>query len=126
MPLAIMKLAIEATTLATVTPDSLKFFAIAAADVAGGDTLTLDAADFFDDAGNTPAALPDLNPGNSTIKLFINGVLQMDGIFTYTPGATGTGALVITVPATGSILAASPIIIEIENFTPTGTTDVAT
>ena len=121
-----MKLAIQAATVTTVAPVSTRYFAIATADVPGGGTLTLDAAEFFDDAGNTPPALPDLNPGNSTIHLYINGVLQMDGIYTYTPGATGAGGVVITVPAAGSILASSPIVLEIVNFAPSGTTDVAT
>ena len=121
-----MKLAIAAATVTTVSPVSTRYFAIAAADVAGGATLALDTAEFFDDAGNTPAALPALNPGNATTQLYINGVLQMDGIYTYTPGATGAGGVVITVPATGSILAASPIVIEVVNYTPTAITDVAT
>ena len=105
---------------------TIRFFAIAAADGPGGGTLTLDTTQFFDDSGNTPAELPALNPGNSTIQLFINGVLQMEGIYTYTPGATGAGGVVITVPDGGSILAASPIVVEIVNFAPSGTTDVAT
>ena len=121
-----MKLAIQAATVTTVAPVSTRYFAIATADVPGGGTLTLDAAEFFDDAGNTPPALPDLNHGNSTIHLYINGVLQMDGIYTYAPGATGAGGVVITVPAAGSILASSPIVLEIVNFAPSGTTDVAT
>ena len=126
MPLAIMKLAIEAATVSTLTPVSTKFFSVVAGDVAGGATLTVDTAEFFDDAGNVPAALPPLNAGNSITRLFINGVLQMDGIYTYAPGATGAGGVVITVPATGSIIAGSPIVIEIVNYTPTATTDVAT
>ena len=126
MPLAIMKLAIEAATVTSVSPVSTRFFSIAAADVPGGGTLTIDTSLFFDDAGNTPEALPALNPGNSTTQIFINGVLQMEGIYTYTPGATGAGGVVITVPAEGSILAGSPIVLEIVNFTPTATTDVAT
>ena len=126
MPLAIMKLAIAATTATTVSPVSTRYFSIAAVDVPGGGTLTLDTAEFFDDAGSTPPALPDLTPGDSTIHLYINGVLQMDGIYTYTPGATGAGGLVITVPDAGSILASSPIVVEIVNFAPSGTTDIAT
>lgn len=126
MPLAIIKLAIEAVTTTTVIPVSSKFFTVTTGVVAAGDTLTIDTAQFFDDAGNTAAALPPLNPGDSTTKLYINGVLQMDGIYVYTPGATGVGSLVITIPQSGSILAGSPIVLEIVNYTPTSTTDVAT
>ena len=121
-----MKLAIAAATVTTVSPVSTRYFAIAAADVAGGATLALDTAEFFDDKGSTPAALPSLSPANSTAKLYINGVLQMDGIYTYKPGSSGAGGVVITVPETGSILATSPIVIEVINYTPISTTDVAT
>ncbi|WP_306821556.1 DUF4183 domain-containing protein [Bacillus sp. D386] len=63
---------------------------------------------------------------NTTTQLFINGVLQMDGIYVYTLGATGAGSVVITVPEAGSILAGSPIVLEIVNYTPTAITDVTT
>ncbi len=121
-----MKLAITAATTTTVSPLTTKFFSVIADDVTGGSTFTIDTAEFFDDAGNTPAALPALNPDNAITQLFVNGVLQMDGIYVYTPGATGAGSVVITVPPTGSILAGSPIVLEIANFTPTATTDVTT
>lgn len=62
LPLVIMKLAIEATTTTTVSPISTRYFTVVTGDVAGGATLTLDTAEFFDDAGNTPAGLPALNP----------------------------------------------------------------
>ena len=126
MSLVIMKLAIEAATTTSVVPEATRFFAFSTNEVAGGDTLTIDTAEFFDDKGSTPAALPSLNSANSTAKLYINGVLQMDGIYTYKPGSSGAGGVVITVPETGSILAASPIVIEVINYTPTSTTDVAT
>ena len=121
-----MKLAITAATTTTVSPLSTKFFSVIADDVTEGSTLTIDTAEFFDDAGNTPAALPALNPDNAITQLFVNGVLQMDGIYVYTPGATGAGSVVITVPPTESILSGSPIVLEIVNFTPTATTDVTT
>lgn len=50
----------------------------------------------------------------------------MDGIYVYTLGATGAGSVVITVPEAGSILAGSPIVLEIVNYTPTAITDVTT
>ncbi len=126
MPLAIMKLAIDAVTTTTVTPVNTKFFSVTTGDVAAGATLTIDTAQFFDDSGNTTPALPVLNPGDSTTKLYINGVLQMDGIYVYTPGAKGVGSLVITIPQAGSILEGSPIVLEIANYTPTANTDIAT
>lgn len=51
-----------ATTTTTVSPISTRYFTVVTGDVAGGATLTLDTAEFFDDAGNTPAGLPALNP----------------------------------------------------------------
>ena len=126
MPLLIMKLAMDATSVTSITPTATRFFTITPGDIPGGSTFTVDTADFFDDAGNPAATLPALNPDNSTINLYINGVLQMTGIYSYTPGATGVGNLLITVPAASSILAGSPVVLEITNYTPTSTTDVAT
>lgn len=56
----------------------------------------------------------------------INGVEQMQGISTYTPGATGTGSLDIAVPAGGgSIPANQTVILQVVNFaaTSSGTFD---
>lgn len=47
----------------------------------------------------------------------------MDGISTYTAGATGVGSLVIDVPAGGDpILAGSPVIVEIVTIDSDNTT----
>ncbi|WP_406866969.1 DUF4183 domain-containing protein [Priestia megaterium] len=126
MPLQIMKLAIAATTTVTASPTVSRFFYTATATTTGAATLTIDAADFFGDTGGAATALPVLATDNSYYNVYINGVLQMAGISTYTPGATGVGSLAITVPAGSSVLTGSPIVMEVVNFAPDSTTDVQT
>ena len=126
MPLQIMKLAIAATTTVTASPTVSRFFYAATATTTGAATLTIDAADFFGDTGGAATALPALATDNSYYNVYINGVLQMDGLSIYTPGATGVGSLAITVPAGSSILTGSPIVLEVVNFAPDSDTDVQT
>ncbi|PNK22065.1 hypothetical protein CBR56_29990 [Bacillus thuringiensis] len=65
----------------------------------------------------------DSTAANSYVNVYVNGVLQMDGIYTYTAGSTGVGSLVINVPAGGTpILAGTPIIIEVITIDSDGTT----
>lgn len=126
MPLMIMKLAMDAATTTNLSPIETKFFSVAAKDVDGGDTLTITAEEFFNETGDTADTLPALNPDNSKINLFINGVLQMDGIYAYTPGSAGTGSIVIAIPTQGSIIAGSPIVLKITNYTPASATFIHT
>ncbi|MDQ0805510.1 hypothetical protein QF029_003059 [Priestia megaterium] len=126
MPLQIMKLSIAATTTVTASPTVSRFFYAATATTTGAATLTIDAADFFGDTGGAATALPALATDNSYYNVYINGVLQMAGLSTYTPGATGVGSLAITVPAGSSVLTGSPIVLEVVNFAPDSDTDVQT
>ncbi|MBP2078723.1 DUF4183 domain-containing protein [Oceanobacillus polygoni] len=127
MALQLMKLFVSASTDTEVTPTVEKFFYVAVADTEPGDTLTIDAADFFDDLGAEVVELPELAENNSYYHLYINGVLQMQDISTYTPGATGVGSLSIEVPAgPDSILAGTPIVLEVVNFDTSSTTDITT
>lgn len=126
MPLQIMKLAIAAATTVTASPTVSRFFYAATATTTGAATLTIDAADFFGDTGGAATALPALATDNSYYNVYINGVLQMAGLSTYMPGATGVGSLAITVPAGSSILTGSPVVLEVVNFAPDSTTDVQT
>ncbi|WP_103623080.1 DUF4183 domain-containing protein, partial [Bacillus thuringiensis] len=106
-----MKLALEATTVVSVDPEATKYFYVATAQTAAGAALTIDAALFFDNAGTAVTALVAAD-ANSYVNVYVNGVLQMDGISTYTAGATGVGSLVIDVPAGGDpILIGSPVIV---------------
>ena len=126
MPLQIMKLAIAASTAVTTSPDVVRFFYTTPSTTTGATTLTIDAADFFDDTGAAVTTLPVLATDNSYFNVYINGVLQMEDLSTYTPGATTVGSLAIDVPAGSDILVNSPIVLEIVNFTPTSNTTVET
>lgn len=127
MPLQLMKLVVVVDSEITVSPDAAKFFYVTTEETAAGGTLTIDAADFFDDTGDAATTLPDLAADNSYFQVYVNGVLQMNGISVYTPGATGVGSLAITPPAGGDpILEASPIVLEVVNYVPTSTSTVET
>ncbi|AST90686.1 MULTISPECIES: DUF4183 domain-containing protein [Sutcliffiella] len=127
MALQLMKLLVTATTTTTVGPTPEKFFHVTTVETPAGSTLSIDTADFFNDAGAIATDLPALATDNSYFKVYINGVLQMEGISTYTPGATTIGSLGIDVPAGGDpILQGTPIVLEVVNYSPTSSTDVET
>lgn len=127
MALQLMKLQITASSTIETAPEQQRYFYVTTADTAAGGTLSIDAASFFDDAGQAVVTLPDLAVNNSIYNVYINGILQMDGISTYTPGATAVGSLAITVPAGGEpIISNSPIVLEIINFDPSSTVTLNT
>ena len=127
LALQLMKLLVSAATTTEVDPTDSRFFNVTTGSTAAGSTLTIDAASFFDDAGAAVTSLPTLATNNSYFNVYINGVLQMEGISTYTPGATGVGSLAIAVPAGGSgIPADTPIVLEIVSYAPSSTTTVTT
>lgn len=122
-----MKLHVTATTTTDVVPTPEKFFYVTTAQTDAGSTLTIDAAEFFGDDGAATTELPALATDNSYFNVYINGVLQMEGNATYTDGATGTGSLAFDVPAGGDpILADTPVVLEVVNYSPASTTDVET
>lgn len=124
MALEIMKIVADATTTTTVGPTVTRFFRKALSLVVGPSTLTIHADEFLKDDGTAATALPTLEANNSYYQVFINGVLQMHGLSTYTPGGTGVGKLEITVPASQSIALNTVIVLEIVNYAPTSTTTV--
>jgi hypothetical protein len=127
LALKLMKLLVSATTTTQTAPSDTRFFYETTSETAAGTTLTIDAADFLQDDGTAVTTLPALETNNSYFNVYINGVLQMNGISTYTPGITGEGSLAIAVPAGGgSIPTGTPIILELVNFNPTSTTTVTT
>ena len=126
MALQLMKILVTATTTTNVVPSPEKFFYVTTAEIAAGSTLTIDAADFFLDDGSAATTLPALATDNSYFNVYINGVLQMEGNSTYTPGVTGVGSLAFDVPAGGDpILQNSPVVLEVINYAPTSNTTVA-
>lgn len=127
MALQLMKLLVTANTTTTTVPTSNKFFYVTTTETAAGATLSIDAADFFDNTGTAVTELPTLAVDNSYFSVYVNGVLQMEGISTYTPGATGVGSLDIEVPAGGDpILTDSPIVLEVVEYAPNSSTVVTT
>ncbi|UOQ95725.1 DUF4183 domain-containing protein [Halobacillus shinanisalinarum] len=127
MALQLMKLLISASTTTDVVPTDTRFFHVTTGETAAGSTLTIDAADFFADDGSAVTELPELVANNSYFNVNVNGVLQMEGLSTYTAGATGIGSLAIAVPAGGEpILAGSPVVLEVLNYATDSSTTVTT
>ncbi|MGG3928366.1 DUF4183 domain-containing protein [Metabacillus fastidiosus] len=126
MPLKIMKLAVTAGGVTSLTPTVERFFHEAAATVTGAGTLTINVEDFWTDTGADAAVLPALAANNSYFNAYVNGVLQMNDLLVYTPGGTGVGRLEITVPAGSTIEADSPIVLIVTNFVPSTTVDITT
>ncbi|MFJ7755188.1 DUF4183 domain-containing protein [Peribacillus muralis] len=126
LPLKIMKLAIEATSLISVNPLITRLFYEVPAALEGPTELSIDPASFWTDTGGPATVLPVLSAENSSYEVFINGVLQMEDISTYTAGATGVGSLVLTIPDGSSVLAGSPIVLVVTNYAPTSDVDIVT
>jgi Domain of unknown function (DUF4183) len=127
LALQLMKLLVTASTTTNAVPNPEKFFYVTTAQTNAGSTLTIDAASFFQDNGTAATALPALATNNSYFNVYINGVLQMEGNSTYTPGATGVGSLAFDVPAGGDpILQDTSVVLEVVNYAPTSTTTVET
>ncbi|GAA0604587.1 hypothetical protein GCM10009001_22250 [Virgibacillus siamensis] len=89
MALQLMKISIDGAITTNVNPNSAKFFYITTTNTAAGGTLTIDAGDFLQDNGSAATALPDLANNNSYFSVYVNGVEQMQGLSTYTPGTAG-------------------------------------
>lgn len=126
MPLQIMKLAVSAALDIDTVPTVDRFFNIVTEPVTGAGTLTIAADDFMTDTGADGATLPELTADNSYLNVYVNGVLQMDDLIAYTPGGTGVGQLIITVPADSTVFADTPVVLEITNFAPTSEATITT
>ena len=113
MALQLMKLALRVTPDVTVEPVSTKYFYVAPTDIdVAASPFAIDAGAFFNESGNAVTLL-DI-PANSYVNLYINGVLQMNGMFSYLAGAAGTGNVTINLqPSDTPILAGTPIIVEV-------------
>ncbi|MED3038444.1 hypothetical protein CBR56_28785 [Bacillus thuringiensis] len=126
MAIQLMKLMVTADTTVDVKPTVHKFFLVGVPPLIGG-KYTITANNFFQGDGSTVSKFPALT-GNSYVNLYINGVLQMNNIFTYTPAPGGVGAkgsLAITVPA-GSppIIRKTSVVLEVVDFSLSSTTTV--
>lgn len=127
MAIQLMKLVVEVETDTSITPTDTRFFYVTTDKILAGNTLTIDAASFLDDTGAAVVTLPVLATDNSYFNVYVNGVLQMEGICTYTPGITSVGKLVINIPASGElILSKTPIVLEVMNYEPVSNNTVLT
>ncbi|WP_312094306.1 DUF4183 domain-containing protein [Niallia sp.] len=127
MPLQIMKLAVSATLAIDTVPTVERFFHIVTTPITEGGTLAIGVAEFMTDTGDAATSLPALTADNSYFKVYVNGILQMEDLLTYTPSdAENAGQLAITVPAGSTIIANSPVVLEITNFAPTSETTITT
>ncbi|QQZ10024.1 DUF4183 domain-containing protein [Heyndrickxia vini] len=104
------------TTDTDVTPTSNRYVANVAAGNVTGSTTTIPAASFSDDSGTVLTSLPTVS-ANEYFNVFINGVLQQEGLSTLT-----TTNLTIN----AAVLVGVPVVLEIVDTTAasTSTTDV--
>lgn len=102
-----------------VAPEISRFFYELDKNIGESTILKINAEDFLDDSGNKINLLPALNMMNSYFNVYINGILQMDEIFSYTSGEQGVGNLLISIPDGTEIELGTPIILEVVNFEPT-------
>lgn len=122
-----MKIKVDVDTQTATTPTDTRFFYVTTAETAAGSTLSIDAAAFLTDAGIAVVTLPALAANNSYFNVYLNGVLQMESICTYTPGITAVGKLDIAVPAAGDpILIDTPVVLEVMNYVPVSTNTITT
>lgn len=126
MALQIMKLAVEATSSMNTNPVVERYFYYTNRLLTGPNTLKIDTKCFFDSTGADVEALPALIASNSFFKVYVNGVLQMDDLLSYTPGPPGNGNLTIIIPEESDILPDSPVVLEISNFYPNANTTIYT
>ncbi|WP_075982649.1 DUF4183 domain-containing protein [Bacillus massilinigeriensis] len=119
MVLRIFKLAISSENKISLSPTITRLFHVTSEPIAELSTHKISTTQFFNDSGEIVQALPELNMDNSYFNVYINGVLQMENIFSYTAGEEGIGSLLISVPEGSEIEKGTPIILEIVNFNPT-------
>ncbi|MCA0988151.1 DUF4183 domain-containing protein [Guptibacillus algicola] len=126
MPLKIMKIAVDVTTTVQTQPNDQKFFHTTASLISGPTTYTIAVGDFETDTGAAATELPALGNNNSYFNVYVNGVLQMQDLSAYTAGTSPTGKLDLTVPDGDSIMANTPIVLEVVNFTPSANSTTET
>lgn len=102
-----------------VAPEVSRFFYELDKNIGKSTILRINAEDFLDDSGNRINFLPALNMMNSYFNVYINGILQMDDIFSYISGEQGIGNLLISIPDGTEMELGTPIILEVINFEPT-------
>jgi len=111
MAVSLFKLAITANTTTTVDtkPDVQKFFYLFNPDDVDAGVLTIPAASFVDDQGDPITTIPEADPDNGYYLLFINGVLQQEGLYTVSDAN-------VVVQEADNIEPDAPIVLVVTNF----------
>lgn len=132
MALRLLKLNVEVTSTVDVNPVVTRFFYVTDEETAPGGTLTIMRSEFFDDTGEAlTTELPSLEEDNSYYNVYVNGVLQMGDLSSFTPDVADPSTdpvLTIQVPLAGDgpLLGGTPIVLEVVNFEAASTPTVDT
>lgn len=119
MALQLFKLVIDAstTTDTDLNPDIQRFFYEVNEDDIDAGVLTIPSTSFVDDAGDPVVGdLPLITPENGYYLLFVNGVLQQEGLYT-------VAANQVTVNDATTILPDTPVVLVVNEFAPTSVSD---
>jgi hypothetical protein len=113
MPATLFKLVISATATTDVTtkPDVQRFFYNFDPAHLSGNTLTIPADAFVDDAGDAVTSLTTMATDNGYYLLFINGVLQQETLYTVSDTQ-------VVVNDASTLEDGVPIVLVVTNFAP--------
>lgn len=120
MPASLIKLYLGLTVETNVQPTPNRWKSTFAAGTynAGESRYEFVPANFEDDAGDPPAAFPEMNDGY--YNLYINGMLQQGGLSSIID-IGGVDTLVIEIPEYDPEDLATPLVLEFAVFTATST-----
>ncbi len=119
MATILYKLVMDAvtTTNTTTNPEVEKYFYNLDEAQRTGNTITIPATEFVDDAGNTMTGnLATTATDNGYYLLFVNGVLQQSSLFTVS--ANGSQ---VAITQASTVPVSAPITLVVNNFAPTST-----
>lgn len=117
MPASLFKLVMHAETTTTSKPEVQRFFYQINTEDLEDDTLTIEAASFVDDSGDAVVTLPIATPDNGYFLLFVNGVLQQEGLYTVTESN-------VTITDATQVTENAPVVLVVTNFNPESETTV--
>jgi len=105
------------TTDTDTNPEVEKYFYDLREDERTGDTITIPAEQFIDDAGNTMTGnLATVASDNGYYLLFVNGVLQQSSLFTVSGGGSQ-----VAITQASTVPVSAPITLIVNNFAPNST-----
>ncbi|WP_163538218.1 DUF4183 domain-containing protein [Gracilibacillus sp. YIM 98692] len=120
MATELFKLVMSANTTTDTNPQIEKYFYNLSEDERAGDTVTIPATEFTDDAGNTMTGnLTTASTDNGYYLLFVNGVLQQSSLFTVSSGGSQ-----VAITQASTVPVSAPITLAVNNFAPTSSTSV--